>query len=149
MKRILFATVTLLAMTVFGAPKKAAPVAKADKTTPFYRGVAYLNYKDAKGTKLRESLHIQQDIIRVNAEELQRKNWKQGEAAMKVLTKIEKTSTSKCPKNFYTLRVAKGAQKSQLEKGCTDTPRFKQIQQAFGSLKGLLPKEYNKDMTPK
>ncbi|WP_413559471.1 hypothetical protein [Bdellovibrio sp. HCB209] len=151
MKKILFATVTLLAMSAFAAPKKktTAPAAKTEQAAPFYRGVSYFRYPDAKGKKVRNSLHIQQDVIRVNAEEMPKKNWKQGEAAMKVVTKLEKTSADKCPKNFYTLRVAKGIQKSQVEKGCLDTPRFKQLQASFGTLKGLLPKEYNKDMTPK
>ncbi|QLY25713.1 hypothetical protein [Bdellovibrio sp. KM01] len=146
MKKIVFALITLMVMTVSAAPlkMKAAPYKKGPD---FYRGVVYFHY-DIKGKKEKESLHIQQDIIRVNAEPVQKKNWKKGEPAMKVLLKLEKSSSAKCTAGSYSLRVAKGEQKSQVEKGCVGTPRFKQLQQAFAILKDLVPKQYDKNLNP-
>ncbi|WP_413291889.1 hypothetical protein ACLSU7_10730 [Bdellovibrio sp. HCB185ZH] len=146
MSKFVFAVITFMALISSAAPLKVkAPPYK--KGPDFYRGVVYFHY-DIKGKKERESLHIQQDIIRVNAEPVQKKNWKKGESAMKVLLKLEKSSTAKCTSGSYSLRVAKGEQKSQVEKGCVGTPRFKQLQQSFATLKDLVPKQYDKNLNP-
>jgi hypothetical protein len=117
------------------------------KEAPFYRASVYFHY-DVKGKPHREALHIEQNKIRVNAEEVQKKNWKKGEPAMKVVTKLEKASAAACPKNSYLLKVKKGETKTQTEKGCVGTPRFKQLEASFASLKGLVPKMYDKNMNP-
>jgi hypothetical protein len=135
-----------MAMTVSAAPLKMKPT-PYKKDPPFYRGVVYFHY-DIKGKKGRESLHVQQDMVRVNAEPVLKKNWKKGEPAMKVLLKLEKSSTAKCTGGSYTLRVAKGEEKSQVEKGCVGTPRFKQLEKSFAVLKDLVPKQYDKDLNP-
>ncbi|WP_413583205.1 hypothetical protein [Bdellovibrio sp. HCB288] len=141
MKRLLFAIITSVSLSTVAAPKNS------DKETQPYRGVVYFKY-DLNGKKHRESLHIQKDVIRVNAEEVQKKNWKKGEPAMKVVTKLEKSSTAKCTAGKYTLKVEKSGKKSQSESGCVGTPRFKQLETSFAALKSLVPKQYNKDMTP-
>ncbi|WP_413576621.1 hypothetical protein ACLVWU_01140 [Bdellovibrio sp. HCB290] len=141
MKRILIALITVVSFSAFAAPKKEI------KETQPYRGVVYFNY-ELSGKKIRESLHVQKDTIRVNGEEVKKANWKKGEPAMKTLLKLEKSATSKCTAGEYTLKVAKGGKKSQSEKGCVGTPRFKQLEQSFVALKDLLPKQYKKDMTP-
>lgn len=146
MKRFVFALVTLIAMVASAAPLKMKPT-PYKKGPDFYRGVVYFHY-DIKGKKVRESLHIQQDIIRVNAEPVQKKNWKKGEPAMKVLLKLEKSSPAKCTSGSYSLRVAKGEQKSQVEKGCVGTPRFNLLQKSFATLKDLVPKQYDKNLNP-
>ncbi len=146
MKKFIFAFISLVALTVSAAPLKMKPT-PYKKDPPFYRGVVYFHY-DIKGKKERNSLHIQQDIVRVNAEPIQKKNWKKGEPAMKVLLTLEKSAAAKCTTGSYTLRVAKGEQKSQVEKGCVGTPRFKKLEQSFATLKGLLPKQYDKNLNP-
>ncbi|WP_413586059.1 hypothetical protein [Bdellovibrio sp. HCB274] len=141
MKRILIALITLVSFSAFAAPKK-----EIKETQPF-RGVSYFSY-DLNGKKHRESLHVQKDTIRVNGEEVQKMNWKKGEPAMKIVLKLVKSSTAKCTAGTYKLRVEKGEKKSQSETGCVGTPRFKTLEQSFATLKGLVPKQYKKDMTP-
>lgn len=145
MKKFFFILITLVAFGASAAPKKkTAPPKKED---PFYRGTVYFHY-DVNGKHHREALHIEKNKIRVNAEEVQQKNWKKGEGAMKVVTKLAKASAATCPKSSYLLKVKKGDAKTQTEKGCVGTPRFKQLETSFANLKSLVPKMYDKNMNP-
>ncbi|UYL10342.1 hypothetical protein B9G69_007080 [Bdellovibrio sp. SKB1291214] len=145
MKKFILMLITFVAFGASAAPKKKTPAPK--KEAPFYRASVYFHY-DVKGKHHREALHIEQNKIRVNAEEVQQKNWKKGEASMKALTKLEKSSPASCPKNSYLLKVKKGETRTQTEKGCVGTPRFKQLESAFANLKSLVPKMYDKNMNP-
>ena len=111
-------------------------------SVPVYRAVSYLNWKDSKGKEQRSSLHVEDKTVRVDALEIPKANWKKGQAAIKSLTSPQVTATKKACANgsSYTLRVAKGNKKSITEQGCTDSPRFKELEKNFSALKDLLPK---------
>lgn len=111
-------------------------------TVPVYRAVSYLHWKDAKGTEQKLSLHVEDKTVRVNALEIPKENWKKGQAAIKSLTNPQVAAAKKtcAGGSSYTLRVAKGNKKSVTEQGCTDSPRFKELEKNFSSLKDLLPK---------
>lgn len=108
---------------------------------PVYRAVSYLHWKDAKGQEQKASLHVEDKTVRVDALEIPKASWKKGQAAIKSLTSPQVAAKKTCTAGgSYTLRVTKGNKKSVTEQGCTDSPRFKELEKNFSVLKDLLPK---------